>query len=257
MSEEMKFPSEIVSLPSKGFFYAEDNPLSSGELEMRYMTAKDEDILTSQNLIRRGVVIDKLLKSLVVDKSIDLDSMLIGDKNALMVAARVLGYGKDYNFEVDCPSCNEHNKDNVDLTQLVEKEINFDDLEKGTNEFGWTLPNSKIDITFKLLTQKDEREIEADLKGLKKISKGQVESEITTRLKKVITSIDGNAERSFINSFVDNSLLAVDSLPFREHLISVTPDVDMTYNFECSMCEYIEEVTVPMTVQFFWPSTRV
>jgi hypothetical protein len=135
MSEEMKFPSEIVSLPSKGFFYAEDNPLSSGELEMRYMTAKDEDILTSQNLIRRGVVIDKLLKSLVVDKSIDLDSMLIGDKNALMVAARVLGYGKDYNFEVDCPACSEHNKDSVDLTLLVEKAVSFDGLEKGINEF--------------------------------------------------------------------------------------------------------------------------
>lgn len=135
MSEEMKFPSEIVSLPSKGFFYPEDNPLSSGELEMRYMTAKDEDILTSQNLIRRGVVIDKLLSSLVVDKSINLDSMLIGDKNALMVAARVLGYGKDYKFEIDCPACGEHNKDSVDLTKLVEKEVNFDGLEKGVNEF--------------------------------------------------------------------------------------------------------------------------
>lgn len=131
----MKFPSEIVSLPSKGFFYPEDNPLSSGELEMRYMTAKDEDILTSQNLIRRGVVIDKLLSSLVVDKSINLDSMLIGDKNALMVAARVLGYGKDYKFEIDCPACGEHNKDSVDLTKLVEKEVNFDGLEKGVNEF--------------------------------------------------------------------------------------------------------------------------
>jgi len=102
---------------------------------MRYMTAKDEDILTSQNLIRRGVVIDKLLKSLVVDKSINLDSMLIGDKNALMVAARVLGYGKDYGFEVDCPACTEHNKDNVDLTQLSEKSVSFDGLEKGVNEF--------------------------------------------------------------------------------------------------------------------------
>lgn len=257
MSEEMKFPSEIVSLPSKGFFYPEDNPLSSGELEMRYMTAKDEDILTSQNLIRRGVVIDKLLSSLVVDKSINLDSMLIGDKNALMVAARVLGYGKDYKFEIDCPACGEHNKDSVDLTKLVEKEVNFDGLEKGVNEFSWTLPNSKVSIKFKLLTQKDEREIDAELKGLKKISKGDVESDITTRLKKVITEVDGNSDKAFINAFVDNNLLAVDSLPFREHLRSITPDVDMTYNFECSLCAYDEEIAVPMTVQFFWPSSRV
>jgi hypothetical protein len=135
MSEETKFPSEIVDLPSKGFFYEESNPLSSGQVEMRYMTARDEDILTSQNLIRRGVVIDKLLRSLIVDKSINLDSMLIGDKNALMVAARVLGYGKEYGFELDCPACSEHNKDTIDLTSLVEKEVNFDGLDKGVNEF--------------------------------------------------------------------------------------------------------------------------
>ncbi len=135
MSEETKFPSEIVSLPSKGFFYPEENPLSKGELEMRYMTAKDEDILTSQNLIKRGVVIDKLLKSLIVDKSIDTDTMLVGDKNALMVAARVLGYGKDYPIEIACPACAEDNKPVVDLTSLKEKEVTFDGLEKGVNSF--------------------------------------------------------------------------------------------------------------------------
>jgi len=257
MSEETKFPSEIISLPSKGFFYPEDNPLAKGELEMRYMTAKDEDILTSQNLIRRGVVIDKLLKSLVVDKSINLDSMLIGDKNALMVAARVLGYGKAYDFELDCPACAEHNKDTVDLTTLEEKKINFDGLEQGVNEYSWTLPNSKLPIKFKLLTQLDERDIDAELKALKKMSKGQAEKEVTTRLKKVLTEVDGKTERTFINNFVDTSFLAVDSLALREYLKTITPDIDMSYNFECSLCAYEEEVAVPMTVRFFWPSTRI
>ena len=256
MSEETKFPSEIVSLPSKGFFYAKDNPLSKGEVEMRYMTAKDEDILTSQSLIRRGVVIDKLLRSLLVDKSVDLDTMLIGDKNALMIAARVLGYGKEYAFEIDCPACDEHNNDSVDLTSLPEKEISFDGLDKGVNEFSWTLPNSKIPVKFKLLTQLDERDIEAELKALKKVSKQAAEREVTTRLKKVLTEVDGNSDKSFINNFVDNSFLAVDSLALREHLKTITPDVDMSYNFECSLCANEMEVTVPMTVQFFWPSTK-
>jgi hypothetical protein len=254
---ETKYPSEIISLPSKGFFYPEDNPLASGEVEMMYMNASHEDILTSQNLIRRGVVIDKLLKSLVVDKSINLDSMLIGDKNALMVAARVLGYGKAYDFELDCPACAEHNKDTVDLTTLEEKKINFDGLEKGVNEYSWTLPNSKIPIKFKLLTQSDERDIDAELKALKKLSKGQAEKEVTTRLKKVLIEVDGKTERAVINKFVDTTFLAVDSLALREYLKSITPDIDMSYNFECSLCAYEEEVAVPMTVRFFWPSTRV
>ena len=96
---EYKFPTEMVELPSKGYFYSEGHPLSSGRVEIKYMTAREEDILTSQNLIKQGTVIDKLLEALVVDKSIKMDDMLIGDKNAIMVAARILGYGKNYDIE--------------------------------------------------------------------------------------------------------------------------------------------------------------
>ena len=95
---EYKFPTEIVDLPSKGHFYVQGHPLSSGKVEIKYMTAKEEDILTSQNLIQQGTVIEKLLQSLIVDKSVKVDDMLIGDKNAIMGAARILGYGKDYQF---------------------------------------------------------------------------------------------------------------------------------------------------------------
>ena len=141
---ELKFPTEVVSLPSKGHYYSKDDPLSSGEIEIKYMTAKEEDILTSANLIRRGIVIDKLLEALVVDEKVKLDTMLIGDKNGLMVAARILGYGKEYNFEIDCPACAEHNKDSVDLTTFGDKKVDFSNHDKGKNEFTFNLPATKV-----------------------------------------------------------------------------------------------------------------
>jgi len=255
--EKRQFPTEMVNLPSKGVLYPKESSISKGEIEVKYMTAKEEDILTSQNLIRKGIVIDKLLESLVVDESINLDDILIGDKNALMVASRVLGYGKDYQFELNCPACGERNTDNVDLTKLGEKSIDHSHLKGGKNEFDFELPTSKRKITYKLLTQSDEREIDAELKALKKISGGSnVDPEITTRLKRAIVSVDGKSDTVYVNSFVDNEFLSRDSLAFRNHLLEITPDVDMNYLFTCELCDFDQEVTVPMTVQFFWPSAK-
>tara|TARA_Y100000356_G_C11245992_1_gene284000 strand:- start:197 stop:943 length:747 start_codon:yes stop_codon:yes gene_type:complete len=246
---EDKFPTEMVELPSKGYFYFDGHPLSSGKVEVKYMTAKEEDILTSQNLIQQGVVIDKLMQSLIVDKSIKLDDMLIGDKNAIMVAARILGYGGDYDFEYDGV------KQKVDLTKLEPVEIDFSGCEKGKNEFSFKLPTSKRDITFKLLTGKDEKEISEESKARQKISKNQG-SDITTRFKKMILSVDGQADKSYINNFIDNEFLSRDSLAFRQQLSKITPDVDMTTKIVNESGEETE-VVIPITVRFFWPSTRI
>ena len=254
--EKRQFPTEIINLPSKGAVYSKDSPLSKGEIEIKYMTAREEDILTSQNLIRKGLVIDKLLESLVVDPSINLDEILIGDKNALMVAARVLGYGKDYEFELNCSSCGERNKDNIDLTSLKDKEIDYSLFKNGVNEFGFDLPSSKRKITYKILTQKDEIEVTAELKSLKKVSSGKQDYEVTTRLKKAILSVDGNDDTTHVNSFVENEFLSRDSLAFRNHLVKTTPDIDMDYLFTCELCGFEQEITVPMTVQFFWPTAK-
>ena len=246
---DYKFPTEMVDLPSKGYFYANGHPLSSGKVEVKYMTAKEEDILTSQNLIQQGLVIDKLLQSLIVDKSIKLDDMLIGDKNAIMVAARVLGYGKDYQFTYDDV------EQSVDLSTLEPVELDFSKFTKNQNEFNFKLPNSEREIAFKLLTGKDEKDIEAEITAKEKISKEQ-SSELTTRFKQMILSVDGKSEKSHINSFVDNEFLSVDSLAFRQYLSSITPDVDMTTKVVSSAGEEIE-VTIPVTLRFFWPAAGV
>jgi hypothetical protein len=244
---EFKFPTEVVDLPSKGYFYIDGHPLSSGKVEVKYMTAKEEDILTSQNLIKQGVVIDRLLQSLIVDKTINVNDLLIGDKNAIMVAARILGYGKDYEFTYD------GEEQIADLSKLEPKDLDFSKLTRGQNQFSYDLPNSKKPITFKLLNGHDEKDIEAETRALKKISKDK-SSELTTRLKKIVTSVDGKSDTAYINNFVDNEFLSRDSFEFRKYLSSVTPDVDMTANIQDADGEE-QTVVIPITLRFFWPST--
>ena len=158
-SDLFKIPTETVQLPSKGLLYSKDSPLSKGEVEMKYMTAKEEDILTNNNYISNGTVIDKLLQALIVTEGVNFNDLLIGDKNAIMIAARILSYGKDYKFNFGGKEYT------VDLTGLKNKEV---DIKEGKNEFEFTLPHSKTTITFKLLTHSDEKTIDRELAGLKK-----------------------------------------------------------------------------------------
>lgn len=251
---ETKFPTEMVNLPSKGWFYDSANPLSSGEVEVKYMTAKEEDILTSQNLIQKGIVFDKLLDALVVS-GVKISDMLIGDKNAVLIAARILAYGKGYEFDYIDPITGEKGRGNLDLTKLKDKKVKFDKDSKGKNEFEFQLPASKRVVTFKLLTSGDEKAIDKELLSMKKINKlTGIDPEITTRMKRAIVAVDGDREITSIRKFVDNEFLSIDALQFRKHLAEVTPDVNMTYSQTISDGSE-EEMTVPMTVQFFWPSS--
>jgi len=235
------FPTEVIELPSKGLLYPESNPLSSGKLEMKYMTAKEEDILSNKSYIEKGTVLDKLLESLVVTKEINVNDLVIGDKNALLIAARVLGYGKDYTFTYDGK---EHE---VDLSTLENKTFDESLITKGTNEFSYTLPSTGTEITFKLLTGKDELNINKEIEGLKKIHKDS-SPDLSTRLKYMITSVAGDREPKTIRSFVDNHLLARDSRSLREYIRKVQPDVDLNYTLDSGV-----EVTIPINISFFWP----
>ena len=246
---EVKFPTEVVDLPSQGLLYPKDSPLSSGTIEIKYMTAREEDILTSANLIKKGIVIDKLLEALIIDKSIKLDDMLLGDKNAILIASRILAYGKEYEVEVDGQEVV------VDLTTLKEKKLDEKIVVNGANEFDFELPATKRKLTFKLLTQSDEKSMDKEIQGYKKIGDG-IGYETTTRLKHQILSVDGDAKKASINSFVDNEFLSRDSRDFRAHVNSINPDVEMK-------SVYIDEdgnekeFTVPMTVTFLWPSVGI
>ena len=243
MANTFKLPTEIVVLPSKGLLYPEDSPLSKGELEMKYMTAKEEDILTNSNYINNGTVIDKLLESLIVTENVNYNDLLIGDKNAIMIAARILAYGKDY------PVRYRGNDIMVDLSKLNEKDIDLDLLKEGKNEFKFTMPKSGVVVTYKILTHADEKAIEEELSGLAKIDP-EGNSEVTTRLKFCITSVEGSKQSADIRNYVDNYLLASDARAFRDQILKVSPDIDMIYYPEDGPAGGVD---IPIGVGFFWP----
>lgn len=245
-----EFPTETVNLPSRGWFYEKGHPLSNGTVEIKYMTAKEEDILTSQNLIKQGIVIDKLLQALLVTK-FDFNDLLIADKNALIFHSRVLAYGKDYEVEVTCPACEEKTNQVIDLTTIQDKDIELKEEQRGKNYFEFELPASKIKVGVKLLTHGDEKNIEAEVKGLKKVS-SIIDKELTTRLKYVIISVNGNSETSKIREFVDK-MPSRDSLALRKFINEITPDIKSEFDFVCKECGHEETRRIPMTVSFFWP----
>ena len=240
-----KLPTETIELPSKGLIYPSENPLSSGTVEIKYMTAKEEDILTNQNYIQNGTVLDKLLKSLIVS-DINYNDLLIGDKNAIMVAARILGYGAEYKFVYN------NQEEIIDLSQLENKELDESLYTKGLNEFSFTLPTSENEVTFKLLTHGDEIKVNQELEGLKKINR-EGSPELTTRLKYMITSINGDRERKTIREFVDTAFLARDARAFREYISKIQPDVDLTF-FPSGTTK---SISLPIGISFFWPDVEL
>jgi hypothetical protein len=224
--------------------------LAKGEIEMRYMSAKDEDILTNINFIKQGTAIDKLLKSLITSP-IDIDDLIIGDKNAIIFSARILGYGKDYSFKFRNESLGRDDEYTVDLTMLEEKKIDESLFAKGKNEFSFVLPQSGNVITFKLLTGRDEKAIDAEIKGLQKIDpNGAFEN--TTRLKHMITAVNGKSDQASIRDFVDNYLLAPDSRAFKKYYNEISPDIDTVITINKD--GYVQEgVVIPINLNFFWP----
>ena len=238
---ENKFPTEMVELPSKGLVYPLDHPLRSGKVEMKYMTAKEEDILTNQNYIKKGIVLDKLLSSLTMGK-FDIKELVIGDKNALLISSRILGYGKDYTFTYD------GNEYNVDLTQLENKP--FDETKvtpRGT--FMFTLPATDTKVEFKLLNDKDNETIEQEIENLKKLNKNS-SSEITTRLKYQIVSIEGDTDKNNIRSFTEQ-MLAQDSRALRKYIKDISPDINLSTKVKIDGVE--EDIDIPISLSFFWP----
>ena len=247
------FPTEVLSLPSKGLLYPKDSPLSKGVVDVKYMTAKEEDILTSQNLISQGVVIDRLLDSVIATEGVKLDDLLIGDKNAIMIGTRVLGYGKDYPVTLTDPDTGEQVEWEVDLTKL--QNVKFDEsVFTGENKFSFELSNSKRTLEFKLLTHGDELKIDTLLKGYEKVENiTGVSNELTIRMKYQILSVDGNTDQKFIDDFVDNQFLALDTREWRKYVKAIQPDVDVSVEYTSKVGNK-HNVPLALGIDFFWPA---
>ena len=258
---DYKFPTEIIDLPSRGLIYSEDNPLSSGKIEMKYMTAKEEDILTTQSYIRDGSVLDRLFQSLIISNGegqpIKYVDLIVGDKNAIMIAARVLGYGKEYKVVINDPFSGKEQGEVIDLSQFGNKEYDGStQVELHKNEFEFTLPQTNRKITFMITTESKDRKVKHKLSEEKKKNrklKNETSSELTTRLKETILSVDGEYDQRVIDNFVDNELFAQDSRALRTYIKNVSPDMDLEWEFISEETGEGRMMSLPMDITFFWP----
>lgn len=244
---EYGYPSETIDLPSGGKFYPEGSPLRNGTVDVKYMTAKEEDILTSTNLIQKGLVLDKLMESLIVTKGVKPDDLLSGDLNAVMVAARILAYGKDYPVQLPCSSCKNKFEYTIDLGKLSTVDP---ELKSVNGEFTVELPTGLV-VTFRLLTRGDEKKIQAEVNALKKIDP-TIEGDTTTRLKYMITSVNGNRDKKAVRE-ISETMIIRDLRALREAVRKATPDVDFDLNIECSVCNESIKARMPFGANFFWP----
>lgn len=246
-------PSEAIAIPSEGKLYPPGHPLHNQQyVEIRPMTARDEDILTSRALFKTGKVIDALLRSCIVDKSIDPSSMLVGDRNAVIIGIRVSGYGADYESTAECPSCSSKVRLDVDLGSLPLRNIPGDasPVSPFTNEFVFKCSMSGRTVNFRIPIGTDEQELSNLIDRMRKTTGS--ESLVTSRLMQQIISIDGETDRSKLSNIIRN-LPAKDSRDIRAEIDYVSPDVSLLANFKCPSCEYEAEVPVPLGTEFFWP----
>ena len=245
------FPTEVISLPSKGLCYPEGHPLAKGEITIKLMTAKEEDILTSANLVKKGIHLDKLLESVVVEKGVNVNDLLVGDKNAILITSRVLAFGPEYEVTITDPNEDEPVRTTVDLSKIQIKEIDESRLNRA-NEYTFTLPISKSTIKFKLLTHGDELAIQKDVEALQKTIK--TSNEITTRYRRIITEVDGNRDFGYISNYVSNRLLAGDSKALRKEIASISPDLDLKFEYESPYTGEKEALRIPFGIDFFYPT---
>ena len=254
-SMEFVAPTEVVDLPTGGKYYPQDHPLhNKGTVEIRYMTARDEDILVNKSYIQKGIVLDKLLESVIIDKSIPVKSLVLGDKNAILVASRITGYGPEYSARVTCPSCMNTADFEFDLNQCVSFKdaensgISYEETPSGT----FLIKTPKTDATIELRpsTGYDEEKVEKTNKM--RIKNGLSELGQTDLMMTYMVSVNGNSDRTYINSFVEN-LPALDARYIRSCYSDLMPSVELAQQYTCSLCDYEQEMEVPFTTEFFWP----
>jgi len=246
-------PTDLVALPTRGLLYGNDNPLfNTNSVEIRHMTAAEEDILTSRSLLRSGEAIDMVLKNCLVNKLLDPKMLYGGDKNAIMISLRVSGYGPEYPIDVVCPECNEQSRYQFDLSALEVRELELEPVEPGKNEFEFELPTSKSVVHFKYLTSKEEKDMKDELEAIKKRQGSPIDKTVTTTLKKQVVSIDGDITPATIYKLIDRMHVR-DSRELRKFIEKNEPDVIMKQQFACNSCGAANEVDVPITPEFFWP----
>ena len=253
---EWSVPTEMVDLPSKGDDYQAPHPLAGiDQVEIRFMTAKEEDILTSRSLLKSGMALNRLVDSLVVDKRVKAKDLLIGDRNAILVAARVTGYGNEYEVRMTCPACSAANQMSYNIDEIVK--LKYQDLEgsniskNSTNGYYvTTLPKSGYPVEFKLLTAADE--IKATKKREQKTKHKLGETLSTDLLRSILVSVNGSTSPVDLSNAIQ-SMPALDARHIRKAYKEACPDISLRDYYVCTDCGHDEEMEIPLSAEFFWP----
>ena len=247
-------PTEFVELPTGGKYYPPGHPLhNQSAIEIKQMTAKEEDMLTSRTLLKKGVALDRVIGSLIVNKAIDPDSLFVGDRNAIIVATRVSGYGNDYTTKVTCPACGTNQEYSFDLNDADifsgDENNPMNVTDNGDSTFNVTLPKTNVIVTFKLLTGVDEKRLVA---GVEADKKKRIDRGITRQLASMIVAVNDDDSIDAIKYLVEN-IPSSDSRHLRLAYKLTSPNVDLTQHFECGECGHEQDMEVPLNADFFWP----
>ena len=250
-------PTEFVELPSKGIGYIEGHPLHGKDtIEIKYMTAKDEEILSSTTLLKKGLAIERYLQNIILDKNIKPSDLFIGDRNAIIIASRISGYGAIYETRIQCPACGKGSRFDFDLTDKTfiysEEDENLSLTSNGDGTFSTIMPFTKFNIVFKLLLGSDEVEIASQIAK----KKGDYDSPLMDQYKRMIISIEGHKDREVINKYVNN-MPTLDTRHLRACYRSAAPDVKIVQDYNCPSCGHEQGMEVPFGADFFWPDGQV
>ena len=246
-------PTEVVDLPSKGEGYPDDHPLKGKDhIEIRYMTAKDEDILSNQSLIKKGIALERLFENIIVDAKIDPLSLLVCDRNAILIQARATAYGADYEAHVGCKNCGTRNRIIFDLRNpKFEGGMTEESLKHvqyvGNGLYQTKMPGTKFNVKFRVANGEDENRILSLAVENKTVDYGTVE-----QYKHMIKEIEGHTDEEIINSYVEN-MIVTDATHFKMCLRRCSKSVRVSETFSCKQCSTEQEVDVPFGTDFFWP----
>lgn len=251
-----ELPLDLCKLPSKGIIYPKDHPLHGKEsVEFKSMGTEQENILATPALIKQGTVLNVLIKSCLVDKTIDTESLLIGDKTALLISIRISGFGREYHSSFTCGNCRQSQDHTFDLGLAELKPLGAEPVARGENLFRYTLPKSGKVVKFSLPTDKDDSDIMKAQQNRKKAFKNSViDRAITDRLLLTIKEIDGKSDPEYIAKFIEKSMRAYDSRKLRKHMAEIEPDLILKEEVVCRHCGESDDRHVTMGYEFFWPS---
>ena len=246
-------PVESVPLPSRGVIYPATSVFCNKDtIDLRAMTAREEDILTSRAFLKKGTVVNELIKSCMVEKGADPNDLITGDKNAVMVAVRITGYGSEYRAEATCTHCGKTGLQSFDLGNLSIKRLEIDPVRPRENAFAFRLPVTKKEVIFKFLTGHDQSEITTQAERMRAVMPDAPESSVTLFLEKSIISVGDVSDRVKINMFVRN-MPAQDSRSLRNFIRDSEPNIDLSNEMTCSSCGEASRVDMPIGATFLWP----